>query len=93
LYFDSGTKSFTTGYNGVNETIHSVWTYPNPVSDILHIQGSEPAEVRVYNTMGQLMKTTRNTNEINLIRLPAGTYTLHVTTEDGKTYSDKLVKE
>ena len=32
-------------------------------------------------------------NNIDMSQLPAGTYTLRVTLEDGKTYSDKVVKE
>ena len=33
----------------------------------------------------------KNSNKMSL--LPAGTYTMRVTLEDGKAYSDKVVKE
>jgi hypothetical protein len=47
----------------------------------------------VYNALGQLVKTVQNTNEISLEGLPQGVYLLRVTTEDGKVFSDQVVKE
>lgn len=47
----------------------------------------------VYNTLGQLVKAVRNSNEINLKGLPQGIYTLYVTNEDGNHVIRKVVKE
>ena len=71
--------------------------YPNPAKEQLHIQFSpdvQPAQVELYDLQGRLVRTQSKAFEnIDMSQLPAGTYTLRVTLEDGKTYSDKVVKE
>ena len=67
--------------------------YPNPTTDLVHIEGVECAEVQVYNALGQQVKTVQNTNEISLAGLPQGVYLLRVTIKDGKVFSEKVVKE
>ena len=49
--------------------------------------------MKVYNALGQLMKTVLNSNEINLKGLPQGIYTIHITNEDGNRVIRKVVKE
>lgn len=66
---------------------------PNPTNGTVFIEGVEAAEVQVYDVLGQCVKTVPNTNEINLEGLPQGVYLLRVTLEDGKVFSDKVVKE
>ena len=67
--------------------------YPNPTSEIITIEGIEPAEVQVYNTFGQLVKSVRGTNEINVGDLPEGVYLLHITDKEGNTFSERIIKE
>ena len=71
--------------------------YPNPTQDMLRMQYSpdvQPARVELYDLQGRLVRTQSKAFEsIDMSQLPAGTYTLRVTLEDGKTYSDKVVKE
>ena len=49
--------------------------------------------MKVYNTLGQCVKTVQNANEISLEGLPQGVYLLRITTKDGKVFSDKVLKE
>ena len=58
---------------------------------LVHIEGATATEVRVYNALGQLVKTAQNTNEVNLRGLPQGMYLLRITDEDGATATKKLV--
>ena len=51
--------------------------FPNPANGKLLIEGIEPAEVQVYNALGQLVKTT-NGNEIDISNLPNGLYLLEI---------------
>ena len=51
---------------------------PNPTNGLVHIEGAEVSEIQVYNTMGQLMKTVQNTNEIDLSGLMPGVYSLRI---------------
>ncbi|MBQ6305190.1 MAG: T9SS type A sorting domain-containing protein, partial [Bacteroidales bacterium] len=71
--------------------------YPNPAKEQLHMQFSpdvQPKQIELYDLQGRLVRTQSKAFEsIDMSQLPAGTYTLRVTMEDGKTYSDKVVKE
>ena len=68
-----------------------------PAQDQLHLQYSpdvQPKEIELYDLQGRLVRTqTKNLESLSLQGLPAGTYTMRVTLEDGKVYSDKVVKE
>ena len=74
-----------------------VFFYPNPVKDMLHLctpPDVQPKQVELYDLQGRLVRSQGNTFEtIDLGQLPAGTYTLRVTMQDGQTFSDKVVKE
>ena len=71
--------------------------YPNPAQDQLRLHYSpdvQPKQIELYDLQGRLVKTQRTGLEsINLQGLSAGTYTMRVTLEDGKVFSDKVVKE
>ena len=71
--------------------------YPNPVQAQLQMQFSpdvQPKQVELYDLQGRLVCTQRNNfGSIDMSRLPAGAYMLRVTLEDGKVFSDKVVKE
>ena len=71
--------------------------YPNSAKEKLHFEFSpdvQPAQVELYDLQGHLVCTRSNTFEaIDMSQLPTGTYTLRIILEDGKVYSDKVVKE
>ncbi|MBR5082268.1 MAG: T9SS type A sorting domain-containing protein [Bacteroidales bacterium] len=71
--------------------------YPNPTSEQLRLLFSpdvHPAHVELYDLQGRLVhRQNKAIESIDMSRLPTGTYTMHVTLEDGKTYMDKVVKE
>ncbi|MBQ6305496.1 MAG: T9SS type A sorting domain-containing protein [Bacteroidales bacterium] len=71
--------------------------YPNPVKEQLLMQFSpdvQPKQIELYDLQGRLVRTQGNAFEsIDMGQLPAGTYTMRVTLENGETYSDKVVKE
>ena len=89
------------GTVGTNELIvqdirpYTYW--PNPVHDALRLQFSpeiQPKQIELYDLQGRLVhKLGKAFESIDMTQLPAGPYTLRVTLEDGKTYSDKVVKE
>ncbi len=78
---------------GETEADNGITVSPNPSSGLVRIEGAAVAEVKVYNALGQLMKTVLNSNEINLKGLPQGIYTIHITNEDGNRVIRKVVKE
>lgn len=71
--------------------------YPNPVQAQLQMQFSpdvQPKQVELYDLQGRLVRLQRSDfGSIDMSLLPAGTYMMRVTLEDGTVYSDKVVKE
>ena len=67
-----------------------VTVYPNPASEVLNIQGFDPVEVQVFNALGQLVKTIKNENQINVSGWAEGVYVLRIATADGKTFERKV---
>ena len=71
--------------------------YPNPIQDELHLQYSpdvQPKQIELYDLQGSLVRSqTKGLESINLQGLSAGQYLMKVTLEDGKVFTDKVVKE
>ncbi len=79
--------------DGMDEASASeVTVCPNPAKDRIVIEGIEAAEVIVYNTLGQLVKTIQGTNEIPVSDLPQGVYLLCITDAEGENYVLRVVK-
>ena len=81
--------------NGINESVSDAYVciYPNPSSNLVHIEGIEVSEVQVYNALGQLVKTIQGSNEIPVADLPQGVYLLRIADADGKVYTNKITKQ
>ena len=54
--------------------------YPNPVHNLLIVQGAETQPLRVFNLQGRIVKEA-TTNEVNVSDLANGTYLLQVGTQ------------
>ena len=71
--------------------------YPNPAQDQLHLQYSpdvKPARIELYDLQGRLVYLQSHSLEsVEMQGLTAGQYLMKVTLEDGKSYTDKVVKE
>ena len=91
-------KLNANGTTGTNEIIvkDEMFFYPNPMKDQLLMQFSpdvQPKQIELYDLQGRLVSTQSKAFEsIDMSQLPAGTYTLRVTLQDGNTFSDKVVK-
>ena len=64
--------------------------WPNPVLEMVHIDGVEVDEVQVYNALGQVVKTMRGTNEITVAELPQGVYLVRIVDAEGKVLTAKV---
>ena len=67
--------------------------YPNPTNGLVTIEGAEATEVQVYNAQGQLVKTKRCSNEINLNNFPQGVYLLRIIDAEGQNHLARVMKE
>ena len=96
-YFENDNLVWTGGecWDDVDETAaEQVSVFPNPAKDFVRIEGTEPAEVQVYNALGQLVKTVRGTNNVCVEGLPKSIYMLRITDAEGKNHMARVaVKE
>ena len=71
--------------------------YPNPTQNELYLQYSpdvKPKQIELYDLQGRLVRSqSKGLESLNMAGLPAGTYTMRVMLEDGKAFTDKVVKE
>ena len=97
MYGDEESESVcaTATITGIGDTATNddITILPNPTNGLILIEGATATEVRVYNAIGQLLKTARNTNEINMKGLLRGIYMLHIMDENGAVATRKLVLE
>ena len=78
----------------VEEIEQKVAVFPNPTNGVVSIEGVDADEVQVYNALGQMVKTVRGTNEIDLSGLVEGVYLLRIKDADGKNHTARvMVKE
>ena len=81
-------------YIGVDETGQTSFVVrPNPTNGSVRIDGVDAAQVEVYNSMGQLVKTFHNSNELHLEGLAKGLYLLRITDKNGETTTTALVRK
>ena len=82
----------TATITGIGDTATNddITVLPNPTNGLILIEGATVAEVLVYNTIGQLVKTVGNTNEIDMCHLPEGMYFLRITAKDGRLHVGKI---
>lgn len=82
------------GYASVEEMTNETYkVYPNPVKDVLTIEGQDIEQVNVFNTMGQLVKTVKcndNIVNINVSDLQNGMYIVNVIDNNGEVSSKKV---
>ncbi len=81
------------GVKEVPQEVIKALAYPNPAKEKVTIDGIEVAEVQVYNALGQLVKTVRNSNEINVAGLAEGVYLVRIMDAEGKNYVARVMKE
>ena len=88
-------ENWTTGddLTGIQDLSEKplVRVYPNPTDGEVHIMGMEVAKVQVYNTIGQMVKTFGEGNDISLSGMPKGLYFLLVTDKSGNTAMTKSI--
>ena len=74
----------------IESTPTNLMVYPNPTDGIFRIEGVIADEVQVYNALGQMVKTVRGTNEVDLSGLVEGVYLVRIADAEGKVYTNKI---
>ena len=90
-YRNGGTHRITRpceqdGTVGIGETTENtiVSVYPNPASDVLHIQASRLHKVELMDMSGRLINSS-DQHQIDISHLPAGAYFVRITTPENTT--------
>ena len=73
------------------QDLQHVSLYPNPAKETVLIEGAKVAEVQVYNALGQLVKTVRNSNEVSLEGLVQGAYLVRISDKEGRIFMEKVM--
>ncbi len=90
-----GMDAPTTVLQKVNTTPSAVTIYPNPASDRISIRTAfdAPCTVEIFNTLGQRLLQTSQTENIPIGQLPNGMYLLRVKTPHGITNTERFLKK
>lgn len=79
-------------YLGITENTIEFACYPNPVQNELIVKTSEPiVSIAIYDLAGKIHLTQSGQQNIDVAKLPAGSYTVVVTTKSG-TGANHFVK-
>lgn len=86
-----------TGFPETETYVRPYLFYPNPVADEIHLQFSpdaKPLRIDLYDLNGHLLHSQGNgLDRIDMKGLPIGIFTMRVTLEGGRVYSDKVMKK
>ncbi len=85
------TTSLTT--SAVDTKADNVVFYPNPVSDILTIQGMDVATVKIYSLTGKLIKEVYNSSVVSVGDLQNGVYAVLVSDREDNQVRKMIVVE
>lgn len=73
---------------------NAMFAYPNPVDSLLYINNTNGNyKSEIYNSLGQLIKTTENNSVLDFSNLKVGFYLIKITDEFGKTKILKVLKK
>ena len=78
---------------GVNENLAASFeVYPNPMNNVLHIEGNDIQDVTIFNAVGQQVLFVESRNEINVEDLSEGLYFVRISDMKGNSIVKKIVK-
>jgi len=81
--------NLSVSYNLTNK----VFIYPNPTKGIITIDyPRDTLNIKVYNQLGQLVHSNKNSKTIDISELTSGLYFITIETIDGKSSTKKIVK-
>jgi uncharacterized protein (DUF427 family) len=87
--------AFTTSLatSAVANKVDDVVFYPNPVSELLTIQGMDVATVRIYSLTGKLIKEVYNSTVVSVGDLQTGVYAVLVSDREDNQVRKMIVVE
>ena len=95
---DLGTQTIPVRINetiiaGIDESNAANYeVYPNPMNDVLYIQGNDIQDITVFNAVGQQVLFVEDCKEINVTELSDGLYFVRISDKKGNNVVKKIVK-
>jgi len=87
---------YTAGPNSIHEfEKNELIIYPNPANQLLFIkpeQGVDYKEIRIYDIQMKVIMKTPFNESVDISKLPAGLYRIHVSTTKEKEYTSQFTK-
>ena len=85
---------FTDASSGITKVVDdlSVRIYPNPVSDILYVEGVDVQKIEIFDGTGRQVYVSDNLFTVDMSSYPIGIYYLRVVTNQGKVSTKKIMK-
>ena len=80
--------------NEINNQINNVVIYPNPSSTLftIHSEGMKIKQIKIFNVIGEQIKTITNTETIDITDLPNGIYFAEIKSEKA-IIRKKIIKQ
>lgn len=93
IFMSSGPMGFQTAiYDDLADFSGVVRVYPNPATDHVNIEGVDVVVAQVYNVTGQLVRTAKDSNTIDVSDLQAGVYFLLISDGDGVVIQTRFLR-
>jgi len=81
-------------FDGVEENhAASYEVYPNPMNNVLYIEGQNIQDVTIFNAVGQQVLFVENANSIDVAELNEGLYFVRINDKKGNSVVKKIVKK
>ena len=102
IYFDfnpaivtnTATTEFVNALSVKEFEASKITVYPNPTEGILNIVATnEIASVKIYNHLGQLVLSVKETPTVDVSSLSQGVYVMTLIDGRGTTYTQKIIKK
>ena len=82
----------TLGIHNLNQ--NKIKVGPNPTNGNIYITGTDKANIKIYNCIGQLVKDANNVNYISISEFPSGLYLIKLFNEYGQPISqERIIKQ
>ena len=70
----------------------STEVYPNPMNDVLYIDGDDVVNVTIFNSVGQQVMSVENKNVVDVSSLNNGLYFVRLVDDKGNILLKKVIK-
>ena len=79
--------------SALSNTTLQVAVWPNPTTEVLHLQAEGGTEIYIFDATGQLVIRQAYADTLNVSTLPSGMYLIRLQTTNGQTATTPFIKK